>query len=110
MIASAVICISVGVLCIVMGIINTTGNISFLHSYHIKNIKEEDKKPFGRRVGAGLITVGASIFVMGVLSIFAKVLGNDVFVYIGEGIMAVGMLTGIIISLVSIKKYNKTIF
>ena len=110
MIAAAIICILVGVLCIVFGAISTTGNISLLHSYHRDNVKEEDKKPFGRRVGAGLITVGASIFVMGVLSIFAKVLANDVFVYIGKVVMAVGMLTGIIISLVSIKKYNKTIF
>ena len=110
MILGAVISISVGILCIVFGIISTTGNISLLHSYHRDNVKEEDKKPMGKRVGAGLITVGGSIFTMGIFSILAEALQKENLMYIGEGIMTAGLIVGIIITLVAIKKYNKSIF
>ena len=35
----------IGAILIILGISHTKGNISSLHSYHIKNIKEEDILP-----------------------------------------------------------------
>jgi hypothetical protein len=42
MIVSGIICIAVGIVIMVFGIMHTTGNISTLHSYHRNNIKEEN--------------------------------------------------------------------
>ena len=39
-----IVTIIVGIACIIIGILNMKGNISMMHSYHIDNIKEEDKR------------------------------------------------------------------
>ena len=56
-----IIQIIIGLVLIVIGIFNTKGNISLLHSYHRKRIKEEDIKPFGKKVGIGTIIIGITI-------------------------------------------------
>ena len=43
---SGIVTFIVGIVVIVIGMKNRNGNISMLHSYHIKNVKEEDKLPF----------------------------------------------------------------
>ena len=58
----------VGVVCIILGISNMRGNISSLHSYHRHRVSEEDRIPFGKQVGLGIIIVGISIIVFSVLS------------------------------------------
>ena len=105
-----IIPILIGILCIVLGIINTTGNISSLHSYHRHRVSEEDRIPFGRRVGAGTIIIGASIVVMGVLSTVGVMTSNDIYTLIGTGIMLVGLAVGIFITFRAMIKYNKGIF
>jgi hypothetical protein len=49
----------VGIVCIVLGISNMKGNISSLHSYHRSRVSEEDRIPFGKKVGLGTIIIGA---------------------------------------------------
>jgi hypothetical protein len=110
MILGIVISVLCGIACIVFGIIHTTGNINSLHSYHRDNVKEEDKKPFGRRVGAGTITIGASLVIYGVLMLLSELAALPVLTSIALGIMLVGIVVGLIITFVAIKKYNKTIF
>ena len=110
MILGAVISISVGIACIVFGIINTTGNINSLHSYHRDKVKEEDKKPMGKRVGAGTIIIGASLVIYGVLMLLSELLAVPVLTTVALIIMFVGIFVGLIITFWAIKKYNKTIF
>ena len=110
MILGAVISISVGIMCIVFGIISTTGNISLLHSYHRDNVKEEDKKPLGIRVGIGLIIQGLALLVYGVLMMLSELLIISSLTSIALAVLLVGTVFGIIITLVAIKKYNKSIF
>ena len=52
----------IGIIMIVIGISNMKGNISSLHSYHRKRVKEEDKAIFGKKVGIGTIVCGSGIF------------------------------------------------
>lgn len=110
MIVSGVICIVVGIVIMVLGIMHTTGNISSLHSYHRNNIREEDKKPFGKRVGAGTIIMGASCVALGLGMLLSAILSMPILVTVGSVTMTVGFIIGIIITLWAIKKYNKTIF
>ena len=110
MILGVVISISVGVLCIVLGAINATGNISLLHSYHRNNVREEDKKSLGICVGIGMIIIGISLLIYGVLMLISELFALPVLISIALGIMLVGIVVGLVITLIAIKKYNKTIF
>ncbi len=110
MILGVVISISCGVLCIVLGAINTTGNISLLHSYHRNNVREEDKKSLGICVGIGMIIIGISLLIYGVLMFISELFALPFLISIALGIMLVGIAVGLVITLIAIKKYNKTIF
>ena len=100
----------VGILCIVIGILNMKGNIEMLHSYHRKRVTEEDRLPFGKLVGKGMIIIGVSIMIFSVLSALTLYLENDVYTIIGVVIMAVGFIVGLGMAFYAMIKYNKGIF
>lgn len=104
-----ILTIIIGIVCIIIGIINKKGNISMLHSYHINNIKEENKKPFSKLIGTGMIIVGITLVIFGALMIASIVLENDMYNNIGNIVAIIGMLIGLVICLYAIKKYNKKI-
>ena len=105
-----IVSIIIGVACVVIGILNTNGNVSMLHSYHINNIKEEDKKPFGKLVGTGMIIVGVTIMIYGALMIPAEIAEDKTYGDIANIVVIVGLMVGLVITLYAIKKYNKKIF
>ena len=100
----------VGVVCIVLGISNMIGNISSLHSYHRNRVSEEDRIPFGKKVGLGTIIIGAVIIVLSGLSVVTLYTDNEVFTLIGTGILIAGIIVGLVISFKAMIKYNKGIF
>lgn len=110
MIEGFIITTVVGVICILLGISNMRGNINSLHSYHRKRVTEEDRLPFGKLVGAGTVTIGASIVLMGVFSLLSELLTCNPLVIVGTGIMIVGVVVGLCISFYAMMKYNKGIF
>ena len=75
----------VGIVCIVLGVSNCKGNISSLHSYHRQRVSEEDRIPFGKKVGLGTIIIGAVIIVFSGLSAVTLYTNNDLFILIGSG-------------------------
>ena len=98
-----IIQILIGLFLIVAGIFNMKGNISLLHSYHRKRIKEEDIKPFGKKVGIGSIIIGLTIIVAGIFTIFN-------YANISNVILIIGFVIGFIIIVYALFKYNKGIF
>jgi hypothetical protein len=100
----------VGVLLIVIGIVNMTGNISLLHSYHRARVTEENRKPFGKMVGLGNLLVGVGVIIFGGMMFLAEKLQNETLVFIGMAIMFVFMIVGLAISFKAMKKYNGGIF
>ena len=100
----------IGVLCIFIGISNCNGNISTLHSYHRKRVSEENRLPFGKTVGTGMITVGSSLVASGALSFIAEALRNSICSVIGNVTLAVGLVVGFGICFYAMIKYNKGIF
>ena len=100
----------VGILCIVIGILNMKGNIEMLHSYHRKRVTEEDRLPFGKLVGKGMIIIGVGIMLYSVLSGLSVYFENDIFMIIGMVIMAVGFIVGLGMAFYAMIKYNKGIF
>lgn len=99
-----------GVICIVLGISNMKGNISSLHSYHRNRVSEEDRVPFGKQVGLGIIIIGIGIIVFSVLSAVTLYTENDIFILLGTILLIVGIIVGLIISFKAMIKYNKGIF
>ena len=59
--AAYILSFIVGAFCIVLGVSNMMGNLSSLHSYHRHRVSEEDRIPFGRRVGLGTVMVGGGV-------------------------------------------------
>ncbi len=100
----------IGVVCIIIGISNRKGNISLLHSYHRKRVSEEDRLPFGKMVGLGMIIIGIALIIMGVLSFIANSLQESIYSIIGTVILIVGLAVGSGISFYAMIKYNKGIF
>ena len=105
-----IISVIVGALCIGFGISHSKGNLSTLHSYHWKRVREADKLPFGRLVGAGTILIGGTLIAFGGLSLAADLLKNDAFMLVGIWIMLAGTAVGMGLSFYAMIKYNKGIF
>ena len=99
----------VGIVCIVLGVSNCKGNISSLHSYHRQRVSEEDRIPFGKKVGLGTIIIGAVIIVFSGLSAVTLYTNNDLFILIGAGILIAGIIVGLVIIFKAMIKYNKGI-
>ena len=74
----------VGIVCIVLGVSNMKGNISSLHSYHRNRVSEEDRIPFGKKVGLGTIIIGVGIIMFSALSVVTLYTDNEVFTLIGR--------------------------
>ena len=108
--AGNIVTFLVGVVCIVLGISNMRGNISSLHSYHRSRVSEEDRIPFGKQVGLGIIIVGIGIIVFSVLSSVTLYTENDIFILVGTAILIIGIILGFVISFRAMIKYNKGIF
>ena len=100
----------IGLICIFLGILNTKGNISSLHSYHRHRVTEEDRLPFGKMVGLGTIIIGCAVCVMGIMSALAIYLNNNFYLTIGIIVFAIGFAIGLGISFRAMIKYNKGIF
>ena len=99
-----------GVLLCILGIINMTGNVSSLHSYHTKRVREEDKKPFGRLVGLGTLTVGVSISANSILTLVAEKAQVSLYSLVGTVALFGGVALGLVLIFFAMIKYNKGIF
>lgn len=55
------ILLGLGVLCSGIGIVNLSGNISTIHSYNRRKVKEEDIPSYGRWMGTGSLVMGLSL-------------------------------------------------
>ena len=90
-------------LCIsVIGIVNIKGNISTIHSYNRRRIKEEDIPKYGKVVGAGTIIMGLSLVLGFIVSFWNEEIKGFIIapaIIVGLGLMLYGQI-----------KYNKGIF
>ena len=102
--------VAIGLLAVVIGIINMTGNISTLHRYHRNRVSEADRKPFGRLVGIGTIVMGVSIIAFGGFQYAFEQTQRTAFTLIGTALMLVGIAVGLTISVIAMVKYNTGIF
>ena len=102
--------LGIGILISVLGIVNMTGNISTIHSYHRERVTEENRKPFGRLVGLGTLIIGISVMIFGGLLFATEKTGNVIYAVIGTVELIIFIAVGMALSFYAMIKYNKGIF
>ena len=97
-----------GVFISVMGIVNIKGNISTIHSYNRRKVKEEDVPKYGKAVGTGK-TVGTGTLIIGISLVLRFIVS-----FWSEKIMGFVILPAVVVGLCFMLygqiKYNKGIF
>lgn len=69
MIVGVIVNLAVGLLCIGLGLLLwIKQKVSILHDYHYRNVKKEDIPAYTRRMGIGLMIIGAGISLTGLLN------------------------------------------
>ena len=81
-----------------------------MHSYHYKRVSQKDIIPFGKMVGFGMIIIGLSIFLNGILYGITLLTNMEIFTTIANVLLIISNIIGIIIIFVAMFKYNKGIF
>ena len=109
-VTGAVLSFLIGIVCIVLGISNRKGNIESLHFYHRSRVSEQDRIPFGKKVGLGTIIIGCAIIVFSVLTALTLVTEQEIYTLLGTVVMIAGLVVGLVISFAAMKKYNGGIF
>ena len=99
-----------GVICIFLGLKNRKGNLSTLHAYHRKRVKEEDVIPFGKQVGLGNIICGVGLILHGGLTALWQSLQLPWLFTLRAVALIGGLAIGLAISFHAMIKYNKGIF
>ena len=100
MIVGVVIELAVGLLCIVLGLLLwKKQKISLLHDYHYQYVKREDIPAYTRRVGMGIVIVGAGIAAAGLLDLALSPLWWTP--------LAAGIVPGLVLIILAQRKYNR---
>ena len=91
-----------GLLISAIGIVNLKGNVSTVHSYNRRKVKEEDLPKYGRAVGTGTLIMGIALIVSFITTFWS------------ESLMAFIIIPAFVVGLAFILyaqfKYNKGIF
>ncbi len=93
----------IGIMISIIGIVNMTGNISTIHSYNRRKVKEEDIPKYGKAVGLGTLSIGVSL----VIGFFLQLANLPEIMSI---VLIIGIAVGIACILYAQFKYNKGIF
>ena len=91
-----------GIFISVIGIVNMTGNISTIHSYNRRKVKEEDVPKYGKAVGTGTLIIGVSLIAAFVTTFWSEEAMS--FIVIPALVIGLGFI------LYAQFKYNKGIF
>lgn len=91
-----------GIFLSTLGIVNIKGNISTIHSYNRRRVKEEDVPRYGRAVGTGSLVMGASLILSYVVALW-----NEAAI---EYIILPAVVIGLAFILYGQIKYNRGIF
>ena len=100
----------VGIVCIVLGASNMRGNIESLHSYHRHRVSEEDRLPFGKKVGLGTIIIGVGILCYSVLSAVTMYTEQNIYMIVGTVLFVASLVVGMILCFRAMKQYNQGVF
>ena len=73
MVAEFIVCMAVGVLCVILGLILwKKQKISLVHDYHWRKVKKEDIPAYTRLMGIGLLLIGIGCCLTGIIDLAFK--------------------------------------
>ena len=102
MIIGVIIEAAVGLALIVLGLLLACRQrVSILHDYHYKNVKKKDIPAYARRMGCGLILIGAGVVVTGILNLL-----YSPYWWIP---LVMGFVAGVVVMVAAQKKYNGSV-
>ena len=91
-----------GIFIAIIGIVNIMGNISTIHSYNRRKVREEDVPKYGRAVGTGTLIIVVSLIAAFVTTFWSETAMS--FIVIPALVIGLGFI------LYAQFKYNKGIF
>lgn len=97
-----VLLLVLGLFISVLGIVNIKGNISTIHSYNRRKVKEADIPKYGKAVGTGTLVIGASLVLAYLITFW-----NETAI---DYIVLPAMVIGLAFILYGQIKYNHGIF
>ena len=97
-----VLLLILGVFLSVLGVVNIKGNISTIHSYNRRKVKEGDIPKYGKAVGTGTVVIGASLILAYLVTFW-----NEAAI---DYIVIPAMVIGLAFILYGQIKYNHGIF
>ncbi|MBR2672095.1 MAG: DUF3784 domain-containing protein [Oscillospiraceae bacterium] len=100
MIAYSIFMFVIAVLFLIFGIAIYKGNTKLIHDYHQTNVKESERKEYGRAFAKGMCAICATLIISGIIALFGE-----------EGVIVTASLiilfAGIIVSFVILAKVQK---
>lgn len=79
------------------------GNTDLIHAHHQRNVKETDKRDYGKSFSKGLFVLAASLFISGIIAL----LGTNTFVVmISISVLYAGMIISFAVTAKVQKKFN----
>ena len=70
MLVYSLILFAVAALFFVIGIRIYRGDTGLIHDYHQGNVRDSDRRAYGRAFSAGIFTLGGSLFLSGLIALF----------------------------------------
>ena len=90
-----------------LGIRINRGELSLIHDYHQKKVKEEEKAAYGKAFSKGMFGMAASMIVSGLVAMFGE---SKSFMIASLVVLFLGFAISIAVLLRVQKKYNGGIF
>lgn len=101
----SIILFAVAVVFLVLGIAVYSGNAKLIHDYHQTNVKEDERREYGRAFSIGMFAVFATLLISGIIALFSKEVMAGSFIVLGAGLI----VSGAVFVTVQ-KKYNGGLF
>ncbi|MBR3587595.1 MAG: hypothetical protein IKQ73_08685 [Oscillospiraceae bacterium] len=99
-----------GALIIVIGVRNLKGDVATVHRYHRKRVSEEDRIPFGKKIGTGTVIIGCAVVAKACAQIAADKGKLPLADTVGTVVLIAGLAAGFVFILYAMIKYNKGVF
>ncbi len=92
-----------GILLSVIGLVTMTGNISTIHPYNRRNVREEEIPKYGKAVGIGILVIGAALIADYILILLDLEIADPY-------VLLLGTVAGLALILYAQFKYNRELF
>lgn len=107
MIAYCVLLFSVGAVFLMLGILIYRGKTSLIHDYHQTNIKEADKREYGRAFARPMFCTSLTLILSGGIALFGN---SKPVLYVSLAVLLAGLIASLLWIGAVQKKYNGSIF